>query len=90
MMISRSAGNWVVEFTSPGHEPPTGDQLRPDPEPVLLRPRRPRIESGSLEASNVNITSELVNMITAQRVYQANAETIKTEDQVQQTLMNLR
>jgi flagellar hook protein FlgE len=29
-------------------------------------------------------------MITAQRVYQANAETIKTQDQVQQTLMNLR
>jgi flagellar hook protein FlgE len=29
-------------------------------------------------------------MITAQRVYQANAETVKTQDQVQQTLMNLR
>jgi len=29
-------------------------------------------------------------MITAQRVYQANAQTIKTEDQVMQTLVNLR
>ncbi|HEX4583977.1 MAG TPA: flagellar hook protein FlgE [Burkholderiaceae bacterium] len=48
------------------------------------------LQSSALESSNVDVTSELVNMITAQRVYQANAETIKTEDQVQQTLMNLR
>ncbi len=48
------------------------------------------VQSGALEASTVDITTELVNMITAQRVYQANAETVKTEDQVQQTLMNLR
>ena len=48
------------------------------------------LQSSALESSNVDITTELVNMITAQRVYQANAETIKTEDQVQQTLMNLR
>jgi len=48
------------------------------------------LQSGALESSNVDITTELVNMITAQRVYQANAETIKTQDQVEQTLMNLR
>jgi flagellar hook protein FlgE len=48
------------------------------------------LQSGALESSNVDITTELVDMITAQRVYQANAETIKTQDQVQQTLMNLR
>ena len=48
------------------------------------------LQAGAVESSNVDITTELVNMITAQRVYQANAETIKTEDQVQQTLMNLR
>ena len=48
------------------------------------------LQSGSLESSNVDITTELVDMITAQRVYQANAETIKTQDQIQQTLMNLR
>jgi flagellar hook protein FlgE len=33
----------------------------------------------------VDLTNELVNMITAQRVYQANAQTIKTQDQVLQT-----
>jgi len=36
------------------------------------------------------MTQELVNMIVAQRAYQANAQTIKTQDQVQQTLVNLR
>jgi flagellar hook protein FlgE len=45
---------------------------------------------GALEESNVDLTSELVNMVTAQRVYQANAQTIKTQDQVLQTLVNLR
>jgi flagellar hook protein FlgE len=48
------------------------------------------IQAGATEASNVDLTAELVNLITAQRNYQANAQTIKTEDQIQQTLVNLR
>jgi flagellar hook protein FlgE len=48
------------------------------------------IQSGALEQSSVDMTAELVNMITAQRIYQANAQTIKTQDQVMQTLVNLR
>lgn len=48
------------------------------------------LQSGALEESNVDLTGELVNMIVAQRSYQANAQTIKTEDQVLQTLVNLR
>ncbi|MBB1160652.1 flagellar hook protein FlgE [Aquariibacter albus] len=48
------------------------------------------LQSGALEDSNVDLTGELVNMITAQRVYQANAQTIKTQDSVLQTLVNLR
>jgi len=44
----------------------------------------------SLEESNVDLTAELVGMMTAQRAYQANAQTIKTQDQVFSTLMNLR
>jgi flagellar hook protein FlgE len=48
------------------------------------------LQSSATEDSNVDLTSELVNMITAQRVYQANAQTIKTQDQVLQTLVNLR
>lgn len=48
------------------------------------------LQAGSLEEANVDLTQELVDMITAQRVYQANAQTIKTQDQVMQTLVNLR
>jgi flagellar hook protein FlgE len=48
------------------------------------------LQSSALEDSNVDLTAELVNMITQQRVYQANAQTIKTQDQVLQTLVNLR
>ena len=42
------------------------------------------------EESNVDLTAELVGMMTAQRFYQANAQTIKTQDQVFSTLVNLR
>ena len=49
-----------------------------------------KLRSRTVETSNVDLTSELVNMITAQRVYQANAQTIKTEDSLLQTLVNLR
>lgn len=48
------------------------------------------LTSGALEDSNVDLTAELVNMMTAQRAYQANAQTIKTQDQVMTTLVNLR
>ena len=48
------------------------------------------LQAGALEESNVDLTGELVKMITAQRTYQANAQTIKTQDQVMQTLVNLR
>jgi flagellar hook protein FlgE len=48
------------------------------------------LQSSAVEDSNVDLTAELVNMITAQRVYQANAQTIKTQDAVMQTLVNLR
>lgn len=48
------------------------------------------LQSSAVEDSNVDLTAELVNMITAQRNYQANAQTIKTEDQIMQTLVNLR
>ncbi|MET0985590.1 MAG: flagellar hook-basal body complex protein, partial [Steroidobacteraceae bacterium] len=48
------------------------------------------IQSGALEASNVDITAQLVNMITAQRNFQANAQMIQTADQVTQTIINIR
>lgn len=48
------------------------------------------IQAGALEESNIDLTGELVAMITAQRYYQANAQTVKTIDQAMQTLVNLR
>ena len=48
------------------------------------------LRSGALEESNVDLTAELVNMMTAQRAYQANAQTIKTQDQMMQSIVNLR
>jgi flagellar hook protein FlgE len=72
-------GNWVESTTSG--------------QPIQGAPGQGNfgtINSGSLEASNVDLTAELVAMMTAQRDYQANAQTIKTQDTVLQTLVNLR
>lgn len=48
------------------------------------------IQSGALEGSNVDLTEQLVNMITAQRNFQANSQVIKTEDAITQTIINIR
>ena len=48
------------------------------------------IQAGSLEQSNVDLSEELVNMIIAQRTFQANAEVISTSDAVTQSIINLR
>ena len=48
------------------------------------------LTASTVEESNVDLTAELVNLITQQRNYQANAQSIKTQDQIMQTLVNLR
>ena len=48
------------------------------------------IQSGALEASNVDLTAQLVQMITAQRNFQANAQAIETADAITQTVINIR
>jgi flagellar hook protein FlgE len=48
------------------------------------------LQSGAVEDSNVDMTAELVNMIMAQRVYQANAQTIKAQDAILQSVINIR
>jgi flagellar hook protein FlgE len=47
------------------------------------------VQGGAVEASNVDLTGSLVDLITAQRNYQANAQTIKTQQTIDQTLINL-
>jgi flagellar hook protein FlgE len=62
-------------------------------QPVIGRPDTGTlgaIEASSVEESNVDLSAELVNLIIAQRNYQANAKTIETSDAVTQTIINLR
>lgn len=78
-LASSTGGNWI-------QTPSSG-------EPVTGTPSSGNFgsfQSGSLEESNVDLTAELVNMMTAQRSYQANAQSLKTQDQVMSTLVNLR
>jgi len=61
--------------------------------PIVGRPRsglNGLVSGGQVEESNVDLTQELVAMIIQQRNYQANAQTIRTQDQIMQTLVNLR
>lgn len=48
------------------------------------------IQGGALEVSNVDLTEQLVNMISAQRNFQANSQMISTQDQIMQTVINIR
>jgi flagellar hook protein FlgE len=48
------------------------------------------IQSGALEASNVDLTAELVNLITAQRNFQANARSIETSNAITDTIIQIR
>lgn len=62
-------------------------------EPVIGTPRSSTLgalQAGALEDSNVEISDQLVNLIVAQRNYQANAKTIETESAITQTIINLR
>ncbi|MET1078213.1 MAG: flagellar hook protein FlgE [Pseudomonas sp.] len=62
-------------------------------EPIIGTPRSGTLgalQSGALEDSNVELSDQLVNLIVAQRNYQANAKTIETESAITQTIINLR
>ena len=48
------------------------------------------IKSSALEQSNVDLTTELVDLITAQRNFQANAKALDTASQISQTIFNIR
>ncbi len=95
---SKAAGQVVLaNFRNPQGLQPLGGNAWASTfssgDPVIGAPGQGNIgalQSGALEESNVDLTAELVNMIVAQRAYQANAQSIKTEDQVMQTLVNLK
>ena len=74
-----SGGAWVETFAS-------GQPIQGLPSEGKFG----ELRSGAVEDSNVDLTAELVSMMTAQRSYQANVQTIKTQDQALQALVNLR
>ncbi len=87
----------LANFTNPNGLEPLGNNAWAESSssgvPLLGTPNTGGmgvLQQSAVESSNVDLTAELVNMITAQRVYQANAQTIKTQDSVLQTLVNLR
>ena len=87
----------VANFTNPNGLQPVGDTSFVETfsagSPTLTTPGLSGtglLQSGALESSNVEITSQLVRMIVAQRNFQANAQMIQTEDAVTQTVINLR
>jgi flagellar hook protein FlgE len=87
----------LANFANPTGLQPLGDNVWAETadsgQPLVGTPGSSNLgllQSAAVEDSNVDLTQELVNMITAQRVYQANAQTIKTQDAVMQTLVNLR
>jgi len=95
---TRTLGQVVLaQFASNEGLQPLGDnqfaQTKASGDPLIGTPGNGgfgALQSGAVEESNVDLTQQLVAMITAQRVYQANAQTIKTEDQIMNTLVNLR
>jgi fagellar hook-basal body proteins len=87
----------LVAFRNPNGLNPIGDnewvETLESGAPILGSPLTAslgQINDYSVEESNVDLTEELVDMIVAQRVYQANAQTIKTQDAILQTLVSMR
>lgn len=87
----------LAEFPSPQNLQPIGDtawmETYASGTPLVDVPHSSvmgEIQSGSLEMSNVDVSGQLVEMITAQRAYQANAKMISTQDQITQELLNIR
>jgi flagellar hook protein FlgE len=95
---SRIMGQIVLaEFKNPNGLQSIGNNMwietRDSGQPTLGEPgggTRGLLQGGAVEDSNTDLTQELVNMIIMQRNYQANAQTIRTQDQIMQTLVNLR
>ena len=87
----------LVNFANPNGLQPLGSNLYAASadagEPLIGKPTTGQfgvLQARAVEDSNVDLTTELVNMIVAQRVYQANSQTIKVQDTVLQTLVSLR
>lgn len=94
---TRTLGQVVLaNFVNPQGLNPIGDgrwvETPNSGQPVVGPPKTGTLgvlQASAVEDANVDLTTELVKMITAQRMYQANAKSIETQDAVLQTLVNL-
>ncbi|UXZ53831.1 flagellar hook protein FlgE [Halomonas sp. 7T] len=94
---SRAAGQIaMVSFRNPEGLNPSGDNLwsaTASSGPELVGApgtgQRGLIQASAIETSNVDLARELVDMIVAQRAYQANSQTISTQDELLQTIINI-
>ncbi|WP_404376464.1 flagellar hook protein FlgE [Vreelandella aquamarina] len=94
---SRAAGQIaMVSFRNPEGLNPSGDNLwsaTASSGPELVGApgtgQRGLIQASAIETSNVDMARELVDMIVAQRAYQANSQTISTQDELLQTIINI-
>lgn len=87
----------VVNFINPAGLKAVGKNLfvqtGSSGQPIVSRPGLSGtgyLAQGQVEASNVNIVDEMVNMITAQRAYETNSKAVQAADQMLQTVNNLR
>lgn len=87
----------MTRFTNPNGLTKSGDstwvQSPASGTPILGEPGTGNfglIQSGALEQSNVDLSEQLVNLIVAQQAYQANSQTISTENSIIQTVLNIR
>ncbi len=87
----------LADFVNPAGLSSTGRNMyeatRASGDPVVTSPNQNgvgRISQGTLEASNVNMVEEMVNMITGQRAYEINSKVIQTGDQMLQQTNNIR
>ncbi|WP_348945786.1 flagellar hook protein FlgE [Chitinibacter sp. FCG-7] len=95
---SRNVAKVVLStFTNPQGLQPLGDNRWAESfgsgQPLTNGPGQGNtgfLQAAAVEDSNIDLTSELVNLITAQRNYQANAQTVKAQDTILQTIVNLR
>jgi flagellar basal-body rod protein FlgG len=87
----------IVNFINPAGLKSTGKNLF-NPTVASGQPNAARpgtvglgfLSQGELEASNVNIVDEMVNMISAQRAYETNSKVVQTSDQMLQTAVNVK
>jgi flagellar basal-body rod protein FlgF len=83
----------IVDFNRPRYLKKMGDSFWRDtedsgPAQIAVGDGRPKVRQGFLESSNVNVVTEMVQMIEVQRTYEANQKMIQTQDSLLGRLIN--